>query len=103
MDDRDKAIEKMLEQLDAAKKRALEKLPKPGSKLRYRGNPIHWITNIVNNAERELRIGEIYTLKSIELGRSWCLVTLKETGETQYSLAFFDIFSESEQKFKRRV
>jgi len=93
--------EKTREELrEIAHKKALERFPKSGNKLRYRGNPQDWHTNIIANAERELRIGEIYTLKSLELGRSWCYITLEETGETEYSLGFFDIFSESEQMFK---
>jgi hypothetical protein len=100
MNEREKVIKERQEWSDAAHKRALERFPKPGNKLRYRGTNQYWHTDIIANAERELRIGEIYTLKSLELGRSWCLVTLKETGETEYSLGFFDIFSESEQRFK---
>ena len=96
--------EKTREELrEIAHKKALERFPKSGNKLRYRGNPQDWHTNIIANAERELRIGEIYTLQSLELGRSWCLITLEETGKTEYSLGIFDIFSESEQKFKPTV
>ncbi len=53
---------------DAAHKKALERFPEQGNKLRYRGNPRDYFTNIVANAERKLRIGEIYTLKSLRLG-----------------------------------
>lgn len=100
MNEREKFIDERQKLRDEAHKKALERFPKKGNKLRYRGDPQHWHTNIIANAKRKLRIGEIYTLKSIELGRSWCYVTLEETGETEYSLGFFDIFSESEQRFK---
>ena len=100
MNEREKSITEHQELYDAAHKRALERFPKSGNKLRYRGTTQFWFTNIIANAERELRVGEIYTLKSLELANSYCLVTLEETGEPKYSLAFFDIFSESEQRFK---
>ncbi len=100
MNEREEDIEDRDELRAIAHKKALEKFPKSGARLRYRGDPRDWFTNIVANAERELRVGEIYTLKSLELGRSWCTVTLEETGETEYSLSFFDVFSESEERFK---
>ena len=85
---------------DEAHKKALERFPKLGNKLRYRGNPLHYNLTMIARAKRNLRKGEIYTIQSLELGRSWCIVTLEETGKAEYELAFFDIFSESEQRFK---
>jgi len=77
----------------AKKQREAEMLagfPTPGAKLRYRGTHTFWFTNIIANAERELRIGEIYTLKTIELASSWACITLEETGATEYALGFFE-------------
>ncbi len=64
--------------------------PRPGAKLRYKGtHPFH-ATNLIANAERELRLGDIYTLKMIRLGSSTCIITLEESGDAEYELAFFD-------------
>lgn len=69
---------------------ALEEFPRPGSKLRFRSARATWFKNLRENAERELRCGEIYTLRTIELFSSWACVTLVETGETEYALGFFE-------------
>ncbi|CAN5584349.1 hypothetical protein BH20ACI4_BH20ACI4_02000 [soil metagenome] len=98
MNEKEKALKQFQRRRDAAKKRALLKFPKPGAKLRYRGTNQFWFTNIIANAERELRIGEIYTLKNIELASSWASITLEETGDTEFSLGFFDDLSASNQK-----
>ena len=72
---------------------ALERFPKPGAKLRYRGTGPFWFTNIIENAERELCIGETYTLRTIELASSWACITLEETGDHEFALRFFDDLS----------
>jgi hypothetical protein len=69
---------------------ALERFPKPGAKLRYRGTCLFWFTDIIANAERELVVGEIYTLKTIEIFSSWASITLEETGETEFAFGFFE-------------
>ncbi len=97
MSENEKALKQFQRQRDAAYKEALERFPKQGAKLRYRGTNQFWFTNIIANAERELRIGEIYTLKSIELASSWACITLEETGDTEFSLGFFHDLSASEQ------
>ena len=98
MNENEKSSEQYQRQIDEAYKEALERFPKPGAKLRYRGTNQFWFTNLIANAERELRIGEIYTLKSIELALSWACITLEETGDTEFSLGFFDDLSASNQK-----
>gem|GEM_PF-3106213 len=97
MDEKEKRAQQFQRQIDAAYKEALERFPKQGAKLRYRGTTQFWFTDLVANAERELRIGEIYTLRSIKLALSWACITLEETGDIEYSLGFFDELSESEQ------
>ncbi len=97
MNEKEKALKQFQRRRDAAYKRSLARFPKPGAKLRYRGTNQFWFTNIIANAERELRIGEIYTLKSIELALSWACITLEETGDTEFSLGFFDDLSASNQ------
>jgi hypothetical protein len=72
---------------------ALERFPKPGAKLRYRGTNQLWYTNIIANAERELKIGTTYTLRTIQLFSSWALITLEETGDIEFALGFFDDLS----------
>lgn len=72
----------------------LRRFPKPGAKLRYRGTNRLTATNIIANAERELRLGETYTLRTIELFSSWASVTLEETGDAEFALGFFDRLSE---------
>lgn len=68
----------------------LRGFPRPGAKLRYKGtNPFH-STDLIANAQRELRVGETYTLKMLRLGSSTCIITLEETGDAEYELAFFD-------------
>ncbi len=97
MTEKEKAIKQFQRRHDAAKKRALARFPKPGAKLRYRGTNQFWFTDIIANAERELRIGEIYTLKNINLALSWACITLEETGDTEFALGFFDELSASNQ------
>ena len=69
---------------------ALERFPKAGAKVRYIGTHVFWFTDIIANAERELVVGEIYTLKTIELYSSWASVTLEETGDHEFALGFFE-------------
>jgi hypothetical protein len=69
---------------------ALKKFPKVGAKIRYIGTHAFWFTDIIANAERELIISEIYTLKTIELFSSWACITLEETGDHEFALGFFE-------------
>lgn len=72
------------------------RFPRPGAKLRYRGAHLSMFTNLAANAERELKLGETYTLKMIQLASSWACVTLEETGDTEFQLNFFDDLSQSQ-------
>lgn len=77
--------------LDPFYVQALERFPKPGSKLRFRGASDHfWCTEMIVNARSELRVGQLYTLKTITLASSWACITLEETGDHKFSLGFFD-------------
>ena len=70
---------------------ALARFPKPGSKLRFRGASDHfWFTEMITDARSELRVGQLYTLKTITLASSWACITLEETGDHKFSLGFFD-------------
>lgn len=100
MNEKEKALKQFQRRRNAAHKKALAGFPKPGPKLRYRGTNQFWFTDIIANAEWELRIGEIYTLKSIEPSSSWACITLEETGDTEFSLGFFDDLSASDQNAK---
>ena len=73
----------------AAYLEALERFPKAGAKIRYIGAHGFWFTDIIAKAERELVVGEIYTLKTIELYSSWASITLEETGDHEFALGFF--------------
>jgi hypothetical protein len=65
--------------------------PRPGFKLCYKGTHIFWFANIIEDAEKNLVVGNIYTLAKISLASSWTAVTLEENGETVYSLSFFEV------------
>jgi hypothetical protein len=65
--------------------------PKIGSKVTYKGaNKSFWFTSIIENAEKNLEVGKEYTVAKLHLASSWCGVELAETGDTEYSLSFFD-------------
>jgi len=66
------------------------RFPKPGAKLRYKGTNSFPPTDVIANAERELTIGQTYTLKAIRLASSWARITLEETGDHEFALGFFD-------------
>lgn len=70
--------------------RMLERLPKPGAKLRYKGTNRLTASNIIENAETRLQVGEIYTLKTIEIFSSWTAVTLEGFDDLQFCLSFFE-------------
>ncbi len=93
MNDKEKYLKQLQRRRDAARKRSLARFPQVGAKLRYRGTNQYCFTDIIANAERKLCIGEIYTLKSIEVFLSSSYVTLEETGDAEFSLGFFDDLS----------
>ena len=61
-----------------------------GDRLRFTGTSWHWFTDMIANAERDLKVGEIYTLKSISVASSWTGITLDETGDIKYCLSWFE-------------
>lgn len=66
------------------------KFPVRGAKLKFKGSQKHfWFTDILANAD-VLTVGKVYTLEHIEVFSSWCCVKLKETGELEFSLSFFE-------------
>ena len=62
----------------------------PGDRLRFLGTREFWFTDIVAEAERLLRVGEVYTLKSVRAFSSWTEITLAETGSTPYNDVWFE-------------
>lgn len=87
----DDAVKKMMERLEADYAEAYARFPKAGAKLRYRGTHQFWFPSYMANAERELRVGEVYTLKTIELAASWACITLDETGDAEFTLGCFEV------------
>ena len=65
---------------------------RPGDKLRFCGTRPFWFADVIANAERSLRIGEVYTLKTIRAYSSWTEITLEETGATPYNDTWFEPF-----------
>lgn len=63
---------------------------KAGDKLRYKGTGPFWFNDMVQNA-KALTKGKVYTLTSKKVFSSWVLITLKETGEVEYALHWFDM------------
>lgn len=61
-----------------------------GTKIKYVGAQEHfWYTDIIQNAKDNLKIGNVYTIKTIDIYSSWCTITLEEAGDEEYSLSFF--------------
>lgn len=63
---------------------------KAGDKLRYKGTGPFWFNDMIQNA-KALTKGNVYTLTSKKIFSSWVLITLKETGEVEYALHWFDM------------
>lgn len=72
--------------------------PKIGDKIKYRGTQPTWFKDLIKNAEDSLKIGEEYTLASLNVNSSWCSVKLKETGDIVYSLSFFEYEEKQTEK-----
>lgn len=64
---------------------------KSGDKLRYKGTGPFWFNDMVQNAKNFLTKGKTYTLGSKKIFSSWVLITLRETGEVEYALHWFDM------------
>lgn len=61
-----------------------------GTKIKYVGaQEYFWYADIIQNAKDNLKVGNVYTIKIIDLYSSWCSITLEETGDKEYSLSFF--------------
>jgi len=59
-------------------------------KLQFIGvNKNFWFLEIISNAEKNLKIGQIYTLNKTHVASSWTAITLVETGELEYNLMWF--------------
>jgi len=60
-----------------------------GERLRFTGTREHWGPDLTENAEADLDLGEIYTLREMMVYSSFTTITLEETYST-YSLIFFE-------------
>ena len=60
-----------------------------GEKLRFTGTREHWGPDLTENAEADLDLGEIYTLREMMVYSSYTTITLEETYST-YSRTFFE-------------
>ena len=63
---------------------------KEGDTVKFKGTHHHWFTNWIKDAETNLKIGAIYTVSHIQVNSSSTSVQLKETGDSKYSLSFFE-------------
>jgi hypothetical protein len=72
--------------------------PKLGDKIRYKGTTTTWFKDLIENAENHLKLGEEYTLARVTVNSSWCSVTLEETGDTVYSMSFFEYEEKQTEK-----
>lgn len=57
-------------------------------KRRFIGIEHHWFTNILENAKK-LKVGQIYTITSIDPASSWTACTLAETGDDMHEYSRF--------------
>lgn len=65
-------------------------LPRKGDKVVFRRTGPFWYTSYIENADKHLRPGQIYTVESISISSSWCGVKLKETGDMEFVVSWFD-------------
>ena len=64
---------------------------KQGNKIKFIGiSPFFWFTDMIENAEKNLTIGKVYTVSDKQILSSWTCIRLKETGDLQYSSGWFD-------------
>lgn len=64
--------------------------PVNGDKIQFKGVHHFWFTNIIENAQKHLKVGEYYTVDKVEVFSSWCKVYLKEFPDIPFALGFFD-------------
>jgi hypothetical protein len=70
---------------------AYRRFPKAGAKLRFKQSHNFPYSDMAENADRELTVGAVYTLKNIELASSWACITLEEKPVMEFSLGYFEI------------
>ncbi len=70
---------------------AYRRFPKAGARLRFKQSHDFPYTDMAENADRELTVGAVYTLKTIELASSWACITLEEKPGMEFSLGYFEI------------
>ena len=70
---------------------AYRRFPKAGAKLRFKQSHSFPYSDMAENADRELTVGAVYTLKNIELASSWACITLEEKPGMEFSLGYFEI------------
>lgn len=79
--------------------------PKTGSKATFNGSTKFWFTNIIKDAKELLEVGNVYTIRKIELASSWCAVILEEFPDKKFALNWFthdkDITTEEAMKTER--
>lgn len=62
---------------------------KTGDKVIFTGVKPFWFTDITTNGYK-LEVGRKYTIKSRKTNSSWSNITLEETGDLEYNLAWFE-------------
>lgn len=64
---------------------------KSGDKVVFREVGPFWFNDMVQNAKNYLTKGKKYTVSSKKVFSSWVMITLKETGDVEYALHWFDM------------
>lgn len=62
----------------------------PGDQIRFIGVKPFWFTNMIENAKVNLVVGNVYTIATKDIASSWVKITLRETGNLEYALSWFD-------------
>lgn len=62
---------------------------KVGDKITFDKVGPFWFTDMLENAKQLVK-GQQYTVSKINIASSWTGVRLEETGESQYSLSWFN-------------
>ena len=75
---------------------AYRRFPQAGAKLRFKQSHDFPYSDMARNADRELTVGAVYTLQTIELASSWAAITLEEKPNMEFSLGYFEVLPSSE-------
>ena len=59
-----------------------------GDKVRFMGVRMFWYKDILDNG-MELKLYDIFTVKSVKIASSWTAITLEETGDLEYNDEWF--------------